>query len=383
MKRWLYLLAAMALLLLPGCWSRRELTDVAPVFTAGFDQTENGQIEVTLGLIRPAPNVDSRGGGGRVLVIRTAPTIADALRAIDVVTSRRISFRHTRIILIGERLARAGTDPVLDFLARSPQWRLSARPFVVRGTSIRGVIETRPLLDRFVADKLWKIEDTPAALATSLKDFLVARTADDVDAFMPTIGLYPHTSSLPETPTELGLTGAVAFRKDRAVAFLGLDDASYALWLFRRGAASTITVPCPDAPARKVALEFTTIRRRIIPWWDGKAPSFQVLVYGDLRAVDAQCPTLDFLDLAAVQKVDTAVNKKAQQGVQHAIAIVQKAKSDPFRFGAHLRARFPDAWRQVGEAKWPETWSHAQVKVTAQFRIVHPGVTAPTPAASD
>ncbi|MGD6840836.1 Ger(x)C family spore germination protein, partial [Bacillus thuringiensis] len=51
--------------LLSGCWSKKELTDLAIVAAMGVDKTEDGKYAITLQIINPG-NVAGgmRGGGG-------------------------------------------------------------------------------------------------------------------------------------------------------------------------------------------------------------------------------------------------------------------------------------------------------------------------------
>ncbi len=60
-KRMLCLLLIASLPILPGCWDRKELNEIALIRAIGIDQTEEGQIEVTL--LQALPHrAGTRGG---------------------------------------------------------------------------------------------------------------------------------------------------------------------------------------------------------------------------------------------------------------------------------------------------------------------------------
>src|SRR5690606_35829550 len=62
-KRALCLLWVASLLILSGCWDRKELNEIALIRAIGIDRTEDGQVEVTLLQAIPQRAEDAGGGG--------------------------------------------------------------------------------------------------------------------------------------------------------------------------------------------------------------------------------------------------------------------------------------------------------------------------------
>src|SRR5690606_23548777 len=61
-KRALCLLWVASLLILSGCWDRKELNEIALIRAIGIDRTEDGQVEVTL--LQAIPQRAEDAGGG-------------------------------------------------------------------------------------------------------------------------------------------------------------------------------------------------------------------------------------------------------------------------------------------------------------------------------
>ncbi|HWI53988.1 MAG TPA: Ger(x)C family spore germination protein, partial [Symbiobacteriaceae bacterium] len=121
-----------ALLLLTGCWSRVEVNDLAIVSLVGIDRTPEGEIELWINVVVPARAGGAPGAGaptgqpGNPFIMLNArgKTILHAATRLQRQLPRRLFWAHARVILLGERLARDGSLPAVDFLTRHRELRL-------------------------------------------------------------------------------------------------------------------------------------------------------------------------------------------------------------------------------------------------------------------
>lgn len=148
------LLVCVNLILLSGCWDRTEVNDLALIVGLGIDQKKDGKIMITVELIAPKAAGGGQmlgggggdgGGGGRGKIVRsgTGATVADAISNLQEKLPRRVFWGHTKVIVFGERAARAGIRQHLDFLSRNPQARLRSNVLVSKGTA-KSVLELIP-----------------------------------------------------------------------------------------------------------------------------------------------------------------------------------------------------------------------------------------------
>ncbi|MFS8514751.1 MAG: hypothetical protein LOD87_13690, partial [Planifilum fulgidum] len=158
-KRALCLLWVASLLILSGCWDRKELNEIALIRAIGIDRTEDGQVEVTLLQAIPQRAEDAGGGektGGtqRVLSARSI-NIPEAKAKLQQKLGREIFTGHQEVVVFGERMARTGIREALDYMARQPQVRLDAVVFV--SDSPKEIFTTIPLAEITASESLYKL----------------------------------------------------------------------------------------------------------------------------------------------------------------------------------------------------------------------------------
>ncbi|MVO98558.1 Ger(x)C family spore germination C-terminal domain-containing protein [Paenibacillus lutrae] len=127
MKRLLRVLTALLLSLgLTSCMDITEIREQAFIVGFGLDRTDTGELEINL------MEIDMSGSGGgsedssktqeQKFLIRTArgADIPECLRKIRMRLQKQLSLDKVTFVVFGEKLARSGISPYLDFLVRSP-----------------------------------------------------------------------------------------------------------------------------------------------------------------------------------------------------------------------------------------------------------------------
>jgi len=125
------------LILLPGCWNRREFNTLAIVQAIGIDQTEDGQISVSLQILKPSAfktSTTEKAGGskGVWVVVSKGETVLDALRNASMQTDRKAFFPYNMVYVLSEKLAREGISDELDLLSRDAEFRKTPYIFITK-----------------------------------------------------------------------------------------------------------------------------------------------------------------------------------------------------------------------------------------------------------
>lgn len=116
----------LTLLLLSGCWERKEVNDIAIVTATGVDLLDDESIRVTVLLAVPRliGTTSAQGGGESKLessagwiVSEQGKTVMDAFTGLQDKLPRKLFLSHNRTIVVGEKLARNGIFPLLDFFS--------------------------------------------------------------------------------------------------------------------------------------------------------------------------------------------------------------------------------------------------------------------------
>lgn len=111
MRRTVLLIVVLVLLITPltGCWSRKELGDLAVAIGLGIDKTDKGY-RVTVQIVAPSLAAASSGGGTggppALAVATESVTIMEAVRKLTTMLPRKIYLSHLSILLLDEATAR-------------------------------------------------------------------------------------------------------------------------------------------------------------------------------------------------------------------------------------------------------------------------------------
>ncbi len=372
------------LLLLPlltGCWSRRELNDIALVIALGIDLVEEGVYEVTLAVAGSGAAGGGKGQQGgeslpsRIVVSGQGRSFAGVLRDIELRLPRRINLTHTLIVVVGERLAEQGLGNTLDFILRAPEFRLQGNIMMVRGGSVRTLLETEPIMESLQTKALSEIAHARVGLEMRLWEFFSARATTYRTPMLPVVDLIQNPDTGPEGQRYAAkLGGAVLLRNDRVIEYLDAREVRAIKWLRGHGREGVLTVPCGEEPGQEdVSFRILQAGRRIRPTLQGGRPAFTVSLTGRLRVTEIQC-TRPLMQHEVHEQLVRRAEEELHNLIVRVIEKLQAAEADPLFFGEQVRALYPAVWRQLGERRWGETWRETPVTVSVDLRLQTTGL---------
>ncbi len=375
----------LASLLLSGCWSRRELTDVSFVGLIGVD-LEDDQYLVTFNVIAPKQAGQEGGGAsqGRAdvwSVTATAFSLDEAVGKANQLVSRDITLAHVRAIVFGETFARKGIAPALDFLLRSVEVRPTAWVTVTTG-SANNFLEIRPRQERVPAEGPIGFNDlvqarsgiTPARRLLEVANIL---QEEGIDLTLPLFRRADMKHPNPDGEEEAGsgareliYGGAGIFRGDRLVGWLSADQARGALWSVGRVSRAALAAPCEDPEKRAVfrvrsseGSVRTTVRDQKI---EGE---IRVKVVADLNESACSEQIVRGGDLSRAEEM---LAKQVRTELTETLALLRETGSDYLGFGQSLYRRAPSIFR-AHEKKWPETLAEMPVRIVVEAQVPRTG----------
>lgn len=142
--------------LLTGCWSSKELNEIAILTGLGIDKTENGY-RLSAQVINPG-EIAGKNSSGRTEVVRymkSGATIHEAFRKLTTDVPRILYLSHLRIVLFGEDMAREGIGKALDFLSRDHEMRSDFFLSVAKGATAADILNVTTHEERIPANKLY------------------------------------------------------------------------------------------------------------------------------------------------------------------------------------------------------------------------------------
>lgn len=388
MRRPLCLL--LCLVLLSGCWSRREITETAFAGAMAVDwDEEEQQYVLTLNILLPVaggPGQGATGGtkadpaGKPVWTIQArAKALDEAVGRLERLSPRRLYLAHVRSILIGEAMARRGIGPVLDFLVRLVEIRPTLWVGVVRGKAAE-LQTARPTMEGYPANGPMGyhdlIERRSAGPAFRLAAVIATLSEEGIDLVLPSMRLAgpegdPTTLTVGGPPArEVEVGGAGLFRGDRLVDWLEPDEARGLLWGLGRAGLGPVVTPCPGGGGSAVyRLRRNHTRARVDRTGRSARATLEVRLVADIDEVEClggpRTPE-------RIRTFEKALEGEVRREVESVLKLVRKHRIDPLGLGQRLFRRDAAAYRAL-ERRWPQILAEMPVKVEVEVSVPRMG----------
>ncbi|WP_170292127.1 Ger(x)C family spore germination protein [Heliobacterium mobile] len=410
------LISVLLLLVMSGCSSERELERTAFVLTMGIDKGEDGNLDVVFRVAIPR-SMDIRAGGETTTlqettkpITITARSISEAISLASTNVERKLDFRHLRIVLFGEELAREGlVFHQIDTLERNPEFRRTTYMLLTEGPAREIFLSTRPVLERsvsrYVDGIMQNMREQGYSRPITLHEFVSEIETYHVDPVLPMLKNNPMVLTeksdskikpMPEAEykqreagkTEPGgkTTESLTRSGGNPSEFIGIgifhqgklmdkwsgweanaynllrDTYHRAIWTF-------------DDPIGKYtyAVELSKSRSpEVNIHWQDETPQISVDLYldGDLLSLQSLEPYVNPDGLATIENNAATIIEKE---VLQVIAKAQGMKIDPFFLSRYVRMHMTYI-QDLQALNWREEFSRAQVNVHVNVKIRRPGL---------
>lgn len=361
MRRRVAILAIVGLLM-TGCWSRIEVSELGVVVGLAVDRGEKRPARVTLYVSRSPGAGQFERGQAQWVVAREGGNVVDALSQISKASSRRLSLHHLRIVLVGEEYARKGMDELLDFLSRHPQIRLLTRMMVVEGRA-QAVFETRPTLEAIQPENIARIVQAKGGPDPRLKEVLVGRAAESFSPWVYTVHVIERPARVEETDQlAVELSGAALLRTDRVVAMVDQRLTQAIAWLEGNPREATLVAPCPGDGDRTVSAHVQRGEVRIHPTVSRGSLSITVRVVGAVDVVHSEC-NVPVVPPESRGLLERQFEQDLLGRLERLIALFQETETDPVAIGKWVQLKQTAFWRTIPKDGWTKVWKSVPVKV--------------------
>lgn len=385
--------------LLTGCWSRREIENLAVVTAVGFDKVTvagRDKYRLVVQVVRPAA-VGARqadggqAGGGRPAWVASAlgDSLADALQNLFTRSSRYLFLAHANFIVVGERLAREeGMEEVMDLLLRHKDLRLRSWLFVAKGSALE-VLRAGPELERLLAQEvtgmtLYTQPQASKGYRIHVKDFAVSLAAPGWEPLAGKLEVFvPREEPLGDAAarqtgtsrpaTAVRLTGASVFRSGRLVGWLGDRETMGLLVAEGKAVRGAIPLQLRDKNPKPVVFLLTRASStRQVTLRNGRlVASIRIKAEGDLA--EAARPLL-----AGKEETLISLEKQAAGEIRRLVRLALNRaqhdfRADIFGLGALVQKTYPRQWPAVAE-KWPQVFAALPVEIAVEVHIRRTGL---------
>lgn len=347
--------------LLGGCWDFYDTDERALVLMLGIDQGDQAPVRVTVQLFIPRGEVQEPTTSGEFRVIsREGVTVGDALDEIRGLLYRELELGHTKVVVLGESIARAGLQNQ-DWLWRTR--RLAGTTYLTTTAGpARGMLETpTPPVAIPALFVYHSLRSTHNVSARNLPVYLwqaFSRLEDPLrDLFVPRLATLAQG---------LRVNGSGVFAGGHLVGWLTPEETASLARALNIRYEGEIAAPTGGRSPMSGHLTGGSSRRGV-----RRGPDGRLILWVHLRA-EAELQDRGGRPLrTAESELSAALAEQCRSMLKH----LQGLGSDPLGFGELLRQMYP-RHPAVGSAEaWHRAYAAAGLDVRALVRVRTAGFT--------
>jgi spore germination protein KC len=383
-------LCIVLLTLLTGCWSRRELNDLAIAVAMGIDK-DGDRYRVSVQVVNPGEIAKSKGGGTGsnvpvTVFSATGETVFEALRVMTTTSPRQIYLSHLRVLVLGEGLAREGIGKAIDFESSFHEMRSDFFIVVARGTNAENILKITTNIEKIPANHLF------SSLETSSKSWAPTTTVtlDMLMNDLTTEGKNPVLTAIElegdqqfgetrqnmqsiDPPAKLKYPGLAVFKKGKLIGWLNQKESKGYTYIQNKVSRTVGILECPNGG--KIAVEVTHSHSKVIGKVENGYPRIEVNIRLEQNIGEVGCQ-IDLTKQKVIDELDKISERTLKGIIEATIKKMQtKYKVDIFGFGEAVHIADPKAWKKM-KGNWNQRFVDLPVHVKVNIKTRRLGTIA-------
>ncbi|HZK17877.1 MAG TPA: Ger(x)C family spore germination protein, partial [Clostridia bacterium] len=371
-----------------GCWSRIETNNLAIVTAIALDKTSDGQIRFAVEIVRPAviSGGDVAEGGSSdtsntneqpVLQIgSTGETPYDAWRNLQLQMGRMMFFAHTQEVIFGERLAREGVKPYLDFTERRFRLRRNVGFSITPGEA-KEVLVATPLIEPSIGLALVTFSDNYVRQSKALFSNFASFYSNLYNEFThPTASKISLHVLDPETGhSHVKFAGAAVFKEDRLVGWLNEKETRGLNRILGHMGRGTVIPVLDRDDDKKISIVTARSRTEIKALIRDGQPVIKIRVNEEGEIADME-PPVDITSPEFMDRLNIGYGEAIKEEVNAAVLAAQQIHGvDILEFGKAVRRQENSYWKKNKlQENWGEFFPDLQVELIVDAKIRRVGV---------
>ncbi|MEK4523467.1 Ger(x)C family spore germination protein [Psychrobacillus sp. FSL W7-1493] len=367
-RKWFLLFLIMtSAVFISGCWSQKELNEIAIISAMAIDKNEEGKYVKTIQLINPGNVAGGLQGGGSgqspTVTVYTAmgDSVLEAHFHATTKISRRLYHAHANLIVIGEELAREeGITDILDAFERDPEIRMTSRVVIAHQTKAGDLLKSLTAIDKIPAEKVnGTLQNTESVRGESMKvtlqDVITTLTSAGKETIISGFSLKGDIQQgkkmeniqQSEQDTNLESDGLAIFKEGKLVDWYQGEMSRGVVWILNKIQQTDVTL---DWKGQDNTLVYNVVRQKtkVSANTTNDLPVITVNVRaeGDIREVRSQINLSDPYEILDIEK---ELEKEIKKQLEKTIAKTQENRSDIFGFGEVVRRSNPKKWKKMND----------------------------------
>lgn len=377
-------------LFLTGCWGKREVEELAPLIGIGFDLGQKPGTYLMTGQF----SIPKKGEV-------TGADIQDRTLSVEVSSAReayekvsKISFRapfegSLKVIVIGEDVAKAGFNDILDFVQRFFEFRRSTYLVLAKGKAqslLNLKLRTAEALPAmYIKNNLEKWETISTYPMVNLGHYLTVLSRKSTAPIIPLVksvksgdGGIEYKAEGKDGAEEMLVEGAGVLRGDRLVDFLTDEETKGYMWLENDVIHRVInTVGIEESKVNFSGQVLKSTTKYKVKGKDGTIGlQYQIkasIAVDEVMGLKEQLSETEWVDL--MKGAEKSFAKVIQKECELSIKKERELGLDFLGIGRHIEQKNPAYWKTVKD-QWEQKIADFPVSLNVEVTIHHSGMSS-------
>ncbi|WP_227793511.1 Ger(x)C family spore germination protein [Paenibacillus guangzhouensis] len=378
------------LILLTGCWSRKEIEDLGITIGAAVDLGKETQLEqdferkgggytkrnaltLTYQMVQLS---QSDGGAGRAgekkyrNISVTSDSLYEATREIALMNDRPIFGQHYKVIVISDEVARKYNMQLLfDFFIREQEFRPSCLVLICKGEA-RNALDMKDKSD-FPSMRLLSITDNQYRSSRILPPMSLSKLLPEINSSSSFL-----LQNIITADGEVKFAGAAVIygKTGKLIGFLSEEDLESINWMTAKVKGGVLK-SYDSRSGKSILYEITSMKSRIRPHLEGKRVSFDIVIESEGR-LGEQWATGDDFDNQFIKRIEEETIKQIRHRIDKMLHRVQKEyRADAIGLSEYVRIYYPRAWQTI-KKDWDDSFAEATIRYQVKVNVKEFGTTS-------
>ncbi|MGN4125197.1 Ger(x)C family spore germination protein [Lysinibacillus sphaericus] len=376
------LLLFIVTLLLSGCWSKRELNELAIVVALGVDKVDD-EYEISVQVVDPSEISTKQPSSGRSPVVTyhaKGETAFEAIRKMTTLTPRKAYFSHLQVVVLGEELAADGINDTLDFIARDHEFRNDFDVIVSSKSTAKEVLNVLTPIEKVPANKMLnsiKVSQKAwgSTLSVSIDELVNTLNSNKKSAVLTAIeldgdkklGIDQTNVERIKTPVVLKYVGLAVFKEDKLQGILTEDESRSFNFLNGKIESTVEIIACPEQG--QLTTEITQSTTKVTGQFKHDTPQVNVQIDVEQNVGEVECD-INLTENKTIDYINKKTTELIEERIKQTLVTIQKNyQLDILGFGDVLYRKDAKKWKKIQD-EWstifPELAVNVEVRVTTQ-----------------
>lgn len=353
--------------LLQGCWNYREVDSLMIVAGFAVDRGYEGyKYHLTIDLA----DTSSAGKDKPVvskLIESEGNTIFEAVNNAIKKVGMQLYWQNCQIAVISQDIAQESILPVVDWLTRDAEPRITIELFVSQEKTAKEILAQQSAtmsITSFEIDKVYELNEKVQPMAEYKELYQIENTlADEGRALtLPALRITDNNDD-----KICMLNGMAVFDKDKLAGYLTGDDSKYAMFITNHVQGGVLDVNASTGNTI-AALEIFSNSTKITPSVENGKLKITIQTSTD-AVLDELDTTTDYIDKNKRGELEFMAESQLAAEIGKTVQMVQSQYDrDIFGFGDALHISDPSTWYELRQ-NWDEAFKTAEVDISCKINI--------------